>query len=120
MTGPRDWVFDAQAEQIAFEQGRREREIAQTIIEQAAAAFVSLGGTQARPLALPRSDDGPGGVQFRVGRGGWVARVRLTFEDLYDVEFATVKSGRIGYTATGVFADQLTETLIRGGDEVAV
>jgi len=46
--------------------------------------------------------------------------VRLTFEDLYDVEFATVKSGRIGYTATGVFADQLTETLIRGGDEVAV
>lgn len=67
-------------------------------------------------LILSETENRRGGVRFHVGRANWLVEIDLTFADLYDVRFVTRKSGRVGYEASGVYCDQLTEILLHGAD----
>lgn len=100
------------------EQHSREREIAATIIEQCGIVPLALGFR--RPLALNEGGMIRGGLQVHVGRGQWALRIVLTGRDLYDVEFVTRRSGRVGYDVSDVYCDQLQSVLFDGADHVRI
>lgn len=92
----------------------KEQVTAETIVEQMGIVRLMIGARKF--LALDATDGRRGGVRFHVGRGNWYVDVEHSFLDLYDVRFKTRKSNRVGYEMTDVYAEDLPEVLIQGGD----